>query len=233
MRSCAHSIVGLSAACAPWVTVGECVGSRRHVCLTKHSGTRKKGGLSAGPQENRSRAVSAAQVPLPQRPPQDEKVCTRLQHLHARSLVVRRSLARWPSMGPRVLTKTLLQPKRVSLVILSDDRGMSHSANIGRGDAFETGLSLSTSYTPTASRFQAASTSFTRLCWRSALSRTHEGPAALTGRLQSRFTLLVTHQELSALGDRTGGDSLPRVGELSRALSRFSARPTRLAAFSS
>jgi hypothetical protein len=124
------------------------------------------------------------------------------------------------------------------LVILSDDRGMSHSANIGREHAFEAGLSLSTSYTPAASRFQARAASFTRLCWRSALSLTHDGLVVLTGQRQSRFTLLVTHvgiddQELGALGDRTEGDSLPRVGASSTALSRFSARPTRLAAFSS
>ena len=123
------------------------------------------------------------------------------------------------------------------MVIRSDDRGMSHSANIGREQDFEAGLSLSTQYTPTASRFQATAKPFTPTTLRS-FSITNEGLVALTGQRQPRFNLVVTHvgiddQELGALGDWTEGDSLPRVGESTSVLSRVTARPTRLAAFSS
>jgi hypothetical protein len=124
------------------------------------------------------------------------------------------------------------------LVIRSDDRGMSHSANIGREHVFEAGLSLSTQYTSAASRFRATAKPFTPMWLRSVFSITNEGLVPLTGQRQPRFTLVVTHvgiddQELGALGDRTGDDSLPRVGEPTSALSRVTARPIRLAAFSS
>lgn len=80
------------------VTVGKCAGSRKHVCLTKHSGTRKKGGLTAGPHEkkHRPRDGSAAQVHLPQRPSLLERVCTRLQHMHARKFDALLSLLAGP-----------------------------------------------------------------------------------------------------------------------------------------
>jgi hypothetical protein len=124
------------------------------------------------------------------------------------------------------------------LVIRSDDRGMSHSAIIGREHVFEAGLSLSTQYTPTASRFPTTAKAFTPMSLRVALSCTNEGLVALTGQKQPRFTLVVSHvgiddQELGALGDRTGAVSLLRVGEPTPALSRVTARPARLAAFSS
>jgi hypothetical protein len=124
------------------------------------------------------------------------------------------------------------------LVIRSDDRGMSHSANIGRGHVGETALSLSIYTTPTAPRFQATAISFMPACWRSALFNTNELPATLTGQRQLRFNLVVTHvgiddQELGALGGRTGGDFPPRVGEASAVLSRVTASASRLATFSS
>ncbi len=124
------------------------------------------------------------------------------------------------------------------MVIRSDDRGMSHSANIGREHAFEAGLSLFTQYTPTATRFQATATPFTPMWLRSAFSFTNQSPVALTGQRQPRFNLVVTHvgiddQELGALGDGTEGDSPSWVGESVSVLSRVTARPTRLAAFSS
>jgi len=115
---------------------------------------------------------------------------------------------------------------------------MSHSANIGREQLFEAGLSPSTQYTPTASRFQATAKPFTPRSLRSTFSITNEGLVALTGQRQPRFNLVVTHvgiddQELGALDDRTEGDSLPRGGKPLSALSRVTARPARLAAFSS
>jgi hypothetical protein len=124
------------------------------------------------------------------------------------------------------------------LVIRSDGRRMSHSANIGREQVFEAGLSLSTQYTPAASRFQATATPFTPRSLRSAFSNTNEGLVALTEQRQPRFNLVVTHvgiddQELGALGDGTEGDSPSWVGESVSALSRVTARPNRLAAFSS
>lgn len=123
------------------------------------------------------------------------------------------------------------------MVIRSDTRGMSHSANIGRGHAFEADLSLS-SNTPTASRFPATATPFAPLQWRSTLSITTEGPITLTGQTQPRFTLAISHvgiddRELGALGDRIDADSSPRVGEPARALSRRTAGPGGPAAFSS
>jgi hypothetical protein len=115
---------------------------------------------------------------------------------------------------------------------------MSQRAIIGREHDFEAGLSLSTQYTPTASRFPATAKAFTPMSLRFAFSFTNEGLVALTGQKQPRFTLVVSHveiddQELGALGDRTGADSLPRVGGSISALSRVTARPGRLAAFSS
>jgi hypothetical protein len=124
------------------------------------------------------------------------------------------------------------------LVIRSAERGISHSATNGREQVFGAGLSLSTQYTPTASRFPATAEAFTPMSLRFALSITNKSLVALTGRKQPRFTLVVSHvgiddQELGALGDRTGAVSLLRVGEPTPALSRVTARPARLAAFSS
>jgi hypothetical protein len=113
---------------------------------------------------------------------------------------------------------------------------MSRSANAGRDDAFGTGLSDSTQYTPTGSRFLATAGPFARSTRRSASSHTNNIPVALTGQVQPRFNLVVIHGddwELGALGDSSGGDSSPRVGEPYPVLSRVTARPWRLAAFSS
>ena len=103
---------------------------------------------------------------------------------------------------------------KVSLVIRSDDSGMSHSANTGPGHRPGTTLSLSICTTPTAPRFPATAKPFTPMRWRSTLCNTNEGPIALIGWRQPRFNLVVTHvgiddQELGALGDGTGDDSLP------------------------
>ena len=64
---CAFNIE-LWSRCSLWVTVSECAGSRKHSCLTKQLGIRKKGGLSAVPHEKNTRARdgSAAQAHLPQ-----------------------------------------------------------------------------------------------------------------------------------------------------------------------
>lgn len=174
---------------------------------------------------------------LPQQPSPAERVCTRLQHLHARKLDVRQSLARWPAeWGLSAHQDTAFSPK-VYLVIRSDTRGMSHSANIGRGHAFGADLSLSLN-TPTVSRFPAAATPFVSLRWRSTFSNTTKRPIALTGQAQPRFTLAIRHvgiddRELGALSDRIDADSSPRVGEPVPALSRRTAGPGRPAAFSS
>ena len=174
---------------------------------------------------------------LPQQPSLHEKVCTRLQHLHARKSVVRQSLARWPAEWGLSAHQDTASAQQVYLVIRSDTRGMSHSANIGRGHAFGADLSLSLN-TPTASRVPATATPFAPLQWRSTLSTTTDGPVASTGQTQPRFTLVITHvgiddQELGALGDSIGADSSPRVGESAPALSRRTAGPGRPAAFSS
>ena len=100
------------------------------------------------------------------------------------------------------------------MVIRSDDRGMSHSANIGREHVCV--ADLSPQYTPAASRFQAMAKPSTRYWLRGAFSNTNEGLAALAGQRQPRFTLVVTHvgiddQELGALGDRIGADSSSNV----------------------
>jgi hypothetical protein len=131
---------------------------------------------------------------------------------------------------------------RVSLVIRSDARGMSHSANIGRQHSFGTGLAPSTLNTPTARWFQATATPFLPSSRRSTHTITTERLITLVGQLQPRFTLMVTHvgiddgidnRELGALDDRIGIDSPSRVGASGSALSCVSARPARLAAFSS
>jgi hypothetical protein len=92
--------------------------------------------------------------------------------------------------------------------------------------------------TPTASMFLTTAMSFVPSRWRSAHSITNERPVALTGRCQPRFNFVVTlvgidDRELGALGDRIGGDTLPRLGEPTPVLSCVTARPARLAAFSS
>ena len=166
------------------------------------------------------------------------KVCTRLQHLHARTFKVRRSLARWPRHGASSAHQDTASAQRVSLVIRSDDSGMSHSANTGSGHRPGTPLSLSICTTPTAPRFPATATPLMPRRWRSALCITNERPIALIGWRQPRFNLVVTHvgiddQELGALGDGTGHDSLPRVGESIPVPSRVSASASRLATFSS
>jgi len=123
------------------------------------------------------------------------------------------------------------------LVIRSDTRGMSHSANIGRGHAFGADLSLSLD-TPTASRFPATARPFAALPRRSLHFSTTEGPVSLIGQLQPRFTLAITHvgiddRELGALGGGIDADSSPRVGESARMPSRRTAGPGGPAAFSS
>lgn len=140
--------------------------------------------------------------------------------------------------GPSSAHQDTASAQRVSLVIRSDDSGMSHSANTGSGHLRGIALSLSMCNTPTAPRFPATAKSFTPRRWRSTLCNTNEGPIALIGRRQPRFNLVVTHvgiddQELGALGDGTGDDSLPRVGESTRVWSRVSASAFRLATFSS
>jgi len=124
------------------------------------------------------------------------------------------------------------------LFIRSDDRGMSHSANIGRDHAFGTGLSLSTLNTPAARRFEAPAAPFVQSSRRSTNTITYQNPITPIGLFQPRFTLMVTHvgidtRELGALGDRIGSDSSSRVGEPRSVLSCLPAMPRRLAAFSS
>jgi hypothetical protein len=92
--------------------------------------------------------------------------------------------------------------------------------------------------TPTVSMFQPTAMSFVPPRWRTAHSITNERPVALTGPYQPRFNFVVTlvgidDRELGALGDRIGGDSHPCSGEPSPALSCVTARPARIAAFSS
>ena len=113
------------------------------------------------------------------------------------------------------------------MVFRSDDRGMSHSAHIGRELSFGAGLSLSLN-TPTAPRFHATAAPFLPTRWRSTLVNTFEGPVALAGQPQPRFNLVVTHagiddRELGALGDGTAA-FLFRVEESRAALSRVTAR---------
>jgi hypothetical protein len=122
------------------------------------------------------------------------------------------------------------------LFIRSDDRGMSHSANIGREHAFGTGLSLSTLNTPAAHRFQAPAASFVPTSRSTPI--TNESPITVTGPFQPRFTLMVTHigidnRELGALDDRIGSRSSSRVEEPRPVLSCLPAMPRRIAAFSS
>ena len=86
--------------------------------------------------------------------------------------------------------------------------------------------------------FQTTAMSLVPPRWRSALSITNGRPVALTGPCQPRFNFEVTHvgtddRELGALGDRIGGDAFPHAGEPSLMLSRVTARPARLVAFSS
>jgi hypothetical protein len=154
---------------------------------------------------------------------------------------VRRSLARRPSHSGLSPHQDTASAKRVSLVIRSDARGMSHSANIGHGHAFGTGLSPSTLNTPTAEWFQATAAPFLPSSRRSTDTNTTESPTALVGQLQPRFTLMVAHveidsgtdnRELGALDDRIGGDSLSRVRESRSVPSGLPAMPRRLAAFS-
>ena len=123
------------------------------------------------------------------------------------------------------------------LDLRSDDRGMSHSANDALELRFEAGLSHSAFNTPAALRFPAASPSGPRR-HRPAFSIATTGSAIPVGHEQSRFTLLVTHvgiddQELGALGDGFAGGALPIRGMPSVRPSRGSARPSRLATFSS
>ena len=124
------------------------------------------------------------------------------------------------------------------MFIRSDDRGMSHSANIGREHAFGTGLSLSTLNTPAARRFRATAASFVQSSRRSTNTSTLESPITSIGPFQPRFTLMVTHvgidnRELGALDDRIGNDSSSRVVEPGPVLSCLPAMPRRIAAFSS
>ena len=157
--------------------------------------------------------------------------------MHARTLVVHKPTDRRPTLpGPSTHQDTV-SATRVYLFIRSDDRGMSHSAHIGREHAFEAGLSLSTSNTPAAHRFQATAASFVHSSRRSTQVLTHQRPIRSIGLLQPRFTLMVTHdgidnRELGALDDRTGSDSSSRVGEPRSVLSCVPAMPRRLAAFS-
>ena len=115
---------------------------------------------------------------------------------------------------------------------------MTHSANLGRGHLRGTGLPLSMITTPTVPMFQSPAMSCTPSRWRSALTNTNERPVSLAGPRQPRFNLVVIHvgiddRELGALGDSIGGESLLQVGEPYLTLSRVTARPGRLAAFSS
>ena len=158
--------------------------------------------------------------------------------MHARTLVVHKPTDRRPTLpGPSTHQDTV-SATRVYLFIRSDDRGMSHSAHIGREHAFEAGLSLSTSNTPAAHRFQATAASFVQSSRRSTHVNTQERPNRSIGRIQPRFTLMVAHvgiddRELGASDDRIGGDSLSRVGESRSVPSGLPAMPRRLAAFSS
>ena len=139
--------------------------------------------------------------------------------------------------GPRVLTKTLLQPKGFDLDLRSDDRGMSHSANEALEPRLGAGLFHSGERAPAAPRFPAVSPSGL-VPRRPAFSIGTRGSTAQVGHVQPRFTLLVTHvgiddQELSALGDVCADGALAIWGMPSVWPSGGSARPSRLATFSS
>ena len=165
------------------------------------------------------------------------KVCTRLQHLHARksSTSVSRSLAPRPGLSAHQDTASAQQ---VALVLRSDDRGMSHIAYVGLERPLEAGVARFSAHQPTASRFPAGPVRSASWQQRPPLSDTTNGPIALIGREQSRFNLVVAHigiddQELGALGDSIAGSVLPVGSARSLGRSRGSAGPARLAAFSS
>ena len=140
----------------PRVTVCDRAGSREHDFLTKHSGTRRKGGLSTGTQDNISaRARCASLVCLPQQP-------SHIEGLYA--------AATFCTPGSRThvgLTLMVLETgvsahqdtasaERDYLDLRSDDRGMSHSAHDALELRFEAGLARTVLNTPAALRFPAA-----------------------------------------------------------------------------
>ena len=158
--------------------------------------------------------------------------------MHVRTLVVHSPTDRRPTLpGPSTHQDTVSATK-VYLFIRSDDRGMSHSANIGREHRFGTDLSLSTSNTPAAQRYPATAASFVQASRRTTHVHTYEHPIRSIGLLQPRVTLMVAPlgtdtRELGALDDRIGTVSSSRVGEPRPVLSCLPAMPRRLAAFSS
>lgn len=158
--------------------------------------------------------------------------------MHARTLVVHCPTDRRPTFPGLCTYQDTASAPKVYLFIRSDDRGMSHSANIGREHAFGTGLSLSTSNTPAAQRYPATAASFVQASRRATHVNTHESPIPSIGLLQPRFTLMVAQigidtRELGALDDGIGSGSSSRVGEPRSVLSCRPAMPRRLAAFSS
>ena len=191
------------------------------------------------PKHNSERAmVARLERTCFSRPSLLERVCTRLQHMHAGTLVVHGLPARRPTHAGLSSHQDTASANKVYLFIRSDDRGMSHSANIGREHVVGTGLSLSTLNTPAALRFQATAAPSVHSSRRFTHAMTYQSPIRSIGQLQPRFTLMVTHvgidnRELGALGDRIGSDSSSRVGEPDLILSCVPAMPRRLAAFSS
>ena len=124
------------------------------------------------------------------------------------------------------------------MVLRSDDRGMSHSANIGLELRLVAGLSRFTFNTPAVPRFRVTAAPLGPRRHQTAHSMTTFGSIASIGHVQPRFNLVVTHagidnQELGALGDGFAGGALLSREMPSTWLSRGCARPTRLAPFSS
>jgi len=117
--------------------------------------------------------------PTFERPDHAGSVCTRLQQLHART----QSHAGQNAAGPplvRAHAKDIASAEKVYLIIRSEYRVMSHSANIGLERTSETDLCLS-SNTSDASRFLAIGHSSS--LHRGTLSHTKDGSISSIGRL--------------------------------------------------
>ena len=219
------------------MTVSECAGSKQHSCLTKHSGTRRKGGLSAVPQRQSVRAQvrgsalpASAAFPTQGRFVRGCNICTP----GSRSTSVSRSSARPSGLSAHQDTASAQQ---VYLVLRSDDRGMSRSAHVRLDHGLAAGLALLPERAPAAPRFQAPLAPFGSSGLRPTLSHTTSGSMMLIGQVQPRFKLVVApigidDQGLGALGGGIAG-GLPDRDAPSARSSRGSARPWRLAAFSS
>jgi hypothetical protein len=185
----------------------------------------------------RSREVCASPVCLPQKPSYIEGLyaaatfCTPGSRTH----VSLHSSAWKTGLSAHQDTASA---HRVYLDLRSDDRGMSHSANIGLEPWFEPRLSRSTVNPPAAPRFPATVAPSGPRRHRMTLFSTTPRSIVPIGHVQPRFNPVVTrvgidNQELGALGDGYVGGALPIEGMPSRRTSRGSARPSRLVTFSS